>query len=125
MENIVFVYGSLKKGFINNSRLKNAEFIGSAKTVEKYEMYRSSHGNWPYLIKDHGLGSLIKGEVYSLSDNLLKVIDEFEGHPDYYKRELVKVKLTESEEVIEAFIYFFTENDRPKWQIPAAEWFQS
>lgn len=35
----VFVYGTLKKGFFNNSFLVNSEYMGQVVTKEKYPMY--------------------------------------------------------------------------------------
>ncbi len=38
MRSIIFVYGSLKRGFHNQPFLKHAEFIGNAFTEESYVM---------------------------------------------------------------------------------------
>lgn len=48
---LLFVYGSLKKGFDNHSLLeKHAKRLGKAHTVKKFGMFEDSFGNYPYLI---------------------------------------------------------------------------
>ena len=34
------------------------------------------------------------GEVYQVNDDSLKRLDQFEGHPEFYERTEVEVKLT-------------------------------
>lgn len=89
---LLFVYGSLKKGFDNHRILeKSAKRLGKAKTVSKFGMFEDSFGNYPYLINEpiHK----IEGELYEINrKELLEKIDEFEGAPDYYQRKKIKVK---------------------------------
>ena len=48
---LLFVYGSLKKGFDNHNLLsKYAKRLGKAHTVKKFAMFEDSFGNYPYLI---------------------------------------------------------------------------
>ena len=100
----IFVYGTLKKGKQFNYLLNKAKFIGNAETVERYSLY---FDGIPYLVKSDEV-SHVKGEVYELDSELLKMIDEFEEHPNYYVREMVKVKLTDGE-VVSVWAYFFHE----------------
>lgn len=100
---LLFVYGSLKKGFDNHNLLsKYAKRLGKARTVKKFAMYEDSFGNYPYLI-DAPLAK-IKGELYQISRaELMQKIDEFEGAPDYYERKKIEVKSHHG--VKRAFIY--------------------
>ena len=49
----------------------------------------------------------VKGEVYEVSNEILKRVDELEGHPTVYKRERIKVVMEKSGKEIEARVYFF------------------
>lgn len=89
---LLFVYGSLKKGFDNHNLLgKYAKRLGKAQTVKKFAMYEDSFGNYPYLVDTPF--SKIKGELYQITRaELMQKIDKFEGAPDYYTRKKVEVK---------------------------------
>ncbi|MDX9743659.1 MAG: gamma-glutamylcyclotransferase [Arcobacteraceae bacterium] len=89
---LLFVYGSLKKGFDNNKLLeKSTRRLGKASTVGKFGMYEDSFGNYPYLVNKPI--NKISGELYEIQrKDLLEKIDEFEGAPDYYRRKRIKVK---------------------------------
>ncbi|MEF3254571.1 MAG: gamma-glutamylcyclotransferase [Deferribacterales bacterium] len=102
--NYLFVYGTLKKSKPYNYLLKKAKFISEATTLEKYALY---FDNIPYLYKKDSI-SQIHGEVYQVDEDLLKEIDTFEDHPEYYKRELTEIKLPTGE-IIKAWVYFFPE----------------
>lgn len=58
----LFVYGSLKKGFENNSLLKKSIFKGKAFTIEKFGMFKHDFGNYPYLVEKPL--NIIEGELY-------------------------------------------------------------
>jgi len=101
MKHKVFVYGTLRKGLENHSQLENAKFLGLAKTKEKYKLTASSI---PFVSKSEKISHII-GEVYEVDDRLLEKLDIFEDHPDWYKREKIKVILENGKE-IDAWIYF-------------------
>ena len=46
-----------------------------------------------------------KGEVYEVDDTLLKILDDFEGHPDFYHRRLENVK-DGNGQVFQCWTYF-------------------
>lgn len=89
---LLFVYGSLKKGFDNHDLIKKStRRIGKAKTVRKFGMYEDSFGNYPYLT--YLEKNKIEGELYEIKrKELMDKIDVFEGAPDYYQREKILVK---------------------------------
>ena len=97
----VFVYGTLRKGFEGHSLLSASRFRGRAKTKEKYALYM---GEFPSVFKQEKI-SLIFGEVYEINKKTLKLLDDFEGHPDYYTRELIDVILEDGSS-LQAWIYF-------------------
>ncbi len=117
---LLFVYGSLKKGFDNHNLLsKYAKRLGKAHTVKKFAMYEDSFGNYPYLV-DAPL-SKIKGELYKITRaELMQRIDEFEGVPDYYVRKKIEVKSHQG--VKRAFVYIRPNVEAPTEQQALKEW---
>jgi gamma-glutamylaminecyclotransferase len=100
----IFVYGTLKRNKQFNYIMKRAKFIGEAETIEKYALY---FDHIPYMVKNEKISN-VKGEVYEVTSDLLKLIDDFEEHPDYYKREEIRVKL-ENGDIISVWAYLFPE----------------
>ncbi|MEO2068955.1 MAG: gamma-glutamylcyclotransferase [Desulfurobacteriaceae bacterium] len=101
---LLFVYGTLKKGFWNHHFLQNEKFVGKAETKEKYAMYVT---RIPFVVKNEKV-STIKGKVYEVSKETLKEIDRLEGHPEWYKRELVPVVVSVNgkKKEVKAYVYF-------------------
>lgn len=54
----IFVYGTLKKGQPNYDKLteRNAEFVDSAMTVDKWPLVVATHANIPFLLDKKGYG---------------------------------------------------------------------
>ena len=77
MEQIIFVYGTLKLGYGKHHLLEGAQFLGPAKTLEKYSMYESEI---PFVFKGDAV-SHIYGELYQVDELTLKMIDKLEGLP--------------------------------------------
>jgi len=117
---LLFVYGSLKKGFDNHDLLSRyAKRLGKAHTIKKFAMYEDSFGNYPYLIDTPF--SKIKGELYQITRaELMQKIDEFEGAPDYYIREKIEVKSHHG--VNRAFVYIQPDTKIPSTQQALSEW---
>lgn len=87
---LVFVYGTLKKGFSNhNYFLKSSEFVCEAFTTDDFVMI---DGVFPYAVRGPhnieetllSLGS-IKGEVYSVDTPTMNRLRALEGVPDHYQ----------------------------------------
>lgn len=117
---LLFVYGSLKKGFDNHNLLaKYAKRLGKAHTVKKFAMFEDSFGNYPYIVDTPY--AKIKGELYQITRaELMEKIDEFEGAPDYYKREKIEVKSHHG--VKRAFVYIQADTKIPTDQQALNEW---
>ena len=104
MNHYLFTYGTLKNGFSNHHLLDGAEYIGAAKTLEKYSLFESGI---PYVFKGEVV-SHIFGEVYRVDNPTLKIIDRLEGHPEWYRREEVGV-FAENGVTVTAWLYFYPE----------------
>mmetsp|Transcript_31209 Transcript_31209/g.89553 ORF Transcript_31209/g.89553 Transcript_31209/m.89553 type:complete len:331 (-) Transcript_31209:92-1084(-) len=106
---ILFVYGTLKRGFTNHARYlafseakKKAAFLGSATTEEKYPMViRPPHVKpttcAPVLIDKAGSGHCVHGEVYKVDADTLAALDILEGvRSGFYYKKAIQVVLAES-----------------------------
>lgn len=112
---LVFVYGTLKRGFYNYEFLANSNFIGTAITKNKYPMI-NAEGYFPYLINDKNIGKHIKGEVFEINDVTLNKLDVLEGYPDLYIRDNIEVTINNN--TIKVIVYFLTENiDYNKYEL--------
>ena len=107
----IFVYGTLRKRFNNHHLLASSNFIGAAKTVEKYTMYTSGI---PFVAKSPEI-SHITGELYSVTPETLACVDELESYDplspekSWYVREEIEVICDDGEKE-KAFIYFNDKN---------------
>lgn len=71
---LVFVYGTLRRGGSNHFRMAGGVFVSSGTITGR--MYRIDW--YPGLVLDGG-GEEIHGEVYSVDPELLSSLDVFEG----------------------------------------------
>lgn len=104
MKYYVFVYGTLRQGCTNHHLLKEARYLGKARTMEKYALYVD---DYPYLFKGYPL-CRIRGEVYEVNEKGFSRLDELEDHPFWYQREKRSVILNNGT-IMEAWVYFFPE----------------
>jgi gamma-glutamylcyclotransferase (GGCT)/AIG2-like uncharacterized protein YtfP len=98
---VVFVYGTLMKGFPNHFFLRQAVFAGTGSTVERYALYVDE---FPGVYPGEDVGP-VRGEVYEVDDALLARLDILEDHPDLYRREEIDVLLDDGR-TVRAWIYF-------------------
>lgn len=82
----VFVYGTLKKGKRAHKFLNGCDFLCDYDV--QGTMY--GHGLVPYPMIKLGGAYQVYGEVYKVSDETLKILDQYEGHPHLYKRQLIE-----------------------------------
>ena len=76
-------------------------------------------GNYPYLVPKPI--SKIEGELYQINrKEILDEIDQFEGAPDYYQREKIRVKTHRGEKI--AFVYIRKDATVPEGQEPLKVW---
>ena len=84
----LFVYGSLKRGFRHHRVLGGAPFAGSVRTARGFHLVMQ--GEYPALVRE-GEG-YVEGELFLVTAELLVELDQFEGCPDLYQRELVPLE---------------------------------
>jgi len=103
----VFVYGSLKKDFKFHYLLENRSiFIGNAKTIEKYSLFRYKNFDFPYM--NSIPSSVIHGELYKIDKKTLKDLDLLEGYPIFYNRKQIQVISNGSNYL--SYVYFLKED---------------
>lgn len=77
MFSLVFVYGSLKRGYALHQLLCDQKFLGEAITQPFYKLYDC--GEYPGLVKVAADGVSVKGELYLVAPARLAQLDEVEG----------------------------------------------
>lgn len=78
---LLFVYGTLKRGFANHRQLGGAPFAGEM-TMPGIDLH--DLGPFPMAIVGTGCAH---GELYRVADSLLAALDRFEGAPRLYERQ--------------------------------------
>lgn len=73
---VIFLYGSLKRGYSNHARVADQQYLGEARTVPHYRIIQL--GKYGGLIRDDAAGLAIKGELWAVSAKCLAELDEFE-----------------------------------------------
>ena len=90
-DNVVAVYGTLKKGYSNYAgHLKSAKYIGKGTTKTKYPLLIES---LPFLVNKPGLGHRVEVDVFKVDDLTFQKLDRLEGHPQWYRREEIPVEV--------------------------------
>ena len=116
---LVFVYGSLKRGFSNHSILAGAEYKGEAYTRNKYAMAHLE--GFPGVIKeasDVKCFGRILGELYEVDDYVSKRLDQLESNGSFYNREQVFVEYMNNFRRDIAWMYFLIHISRPQFIMP-------
>ena len=90
-KNILFVYGSLKRGFSNQHWLAGQTYLGKATTTPLYRMF--DYGGFPALIPAESIdmpGRSITGELWQVDATTLDRLDILEGvdHGLYRRAEI-------------------------------------
>ena len=102
---LVFVYGTLKRGFHNHGLIRQigAEFVSIGRTAESFPLVVDG---LPYLLNSRGCGHQVEGEIYRIPDSEgWTALDRLEGHPRFYKRELTNIDGDDGETYC-AWVYF-------------------
>jgi gamma-glutamylaminecyclotransferase len=84
---LLFVYGTLRREAANHHELRDATFIGRARTQPKYELV--DMGGFPALLE--GGADAVVGEVYEIHGALLTALDAFEEVPELYERKDIAI----------------------------------
>lgn len=108
---ILFVYGTLKRGFQWHSKYLSpklgAKYVSPATTTESYPLVIGECGV-PYLLGDMcGCGEKVRGEVYRVTPECLQNLDDYEGvSKEYYLRR--KITIETDGKQLQAYIYYIS-----------------
>lgn len=102
-DELVFVYGSLKtnkeRGFLQKF------FKGKGHTQDKFGMVNLK--SFPGLIRTTSfLAAQVEGELYKVPKDILDTLDFIEGHPNFYRRELLPIMVDGSK--VTAWVYLLS-----------------
>lgn len=100
--NLLFVYGSLKKNYVNHKFLFHSKYIKDIVLPKKGLLLMNDSRYYPHLVLDDN-GNDINGELYEVSDSALNFIDNLEGHPDFFKR----INLGKFEDYDNLYVYVY------------------
>lgn len=109
---LVFVYGSLRKGMINEDILRGCQFVGEYTTPPVWKMY--DLGLYPACVQ--GGDTAIVGEVYRIDKRDLIELDNLEGYPDLYHRKKIIT------EYGKAWMYFIKSAHLDADRVPSGDW---
>ena len=83
---LVFVYGTLRRGEANHGFLRGAKCLGMHRTERRYTMH--DLGAYPAIVE--GGTTAVLGEVYAVDNKMLARLDRLEDYPEEYSRGRVK-----------------------------------
>jgi gamma-glutamylaminecyclotransferase len=86
---LLFVYGTLKRGGRNHALLTGQEFIGPAWTAPRYRLYLAE--THPCLVEAKEEGRAVRGEVWRVDAPTLRALDEFEEVPTPFNRQAIEL----------------------------------
>lgn len=98
----VAVYGTLKYGHSNNHYMKNEVHYGYGDTEDKYPLLIEG---LPYLVNKKGYGHHVDVDVFMVDKEGLMKLDRLEGHPRWYKREIVPIRMFDNT-IMDCWVYF-------------------
>lgn len=107
----IFLYGTLKTNKSNNRLLnKNCRFISIANTkLGDFVLYTELY---PYMVRkendtNNSPDMIVHGELWEIDKHTLSILDTLEGHPDYYKREVIEIVC--KGEILKVYSYIYPE----------------
>ncbi len=103
MLSVIFVYGSLKRGYALHGLLEKQRWMGDAESLSCGRLF--DLGAYPGLVASES-GYRVKGELYGVTAECLAALDEVEGVADgVYERR--RIELAPPNESISAEAYFY------------------
>lgn len=101
MKELVFVYGTLKKGKPNHHILDNAwtDYVGKATTVGHYRMWCIGFPLIMSVPADYDIFTApVVGEVYAVDEQVMARLDRLENNGRMYRRQQIAVMMKGSKE---------------------------
>ena len=96
---VVFVYGTLKRGGALHHALESSEFLAVG-ALPNYALH--DLGWFPGIVPEEG--ALTRGELFRVDEATLADLDQIEGTPSLYRREIVSVV---TDDLLSAHAYIY------------------
>ncbi|CBZ51917.1 hypothetical protein NCLIV_017090 [Neospora caninum Liverpool] len=75
---------------------RQAVYLFDAVTTEAYPLFVDANQRYrPCLFDARGVGEKVRGEVYAVTDDILRALDTFERVPDHYNRRHIRVEVVQ------------------------------
>jgi gamma-glutamylaminecyclotransferase len=102
---LVFVYGTLKRGYWNHDLLSSAPFVGEAVSVDDFRM--GNVGSFPeiQLAEIGDQAGRVTGEIYDVDERTLQSLDRLEANGRMYEREELEFEV--NGDVVIAWAYLW------------------
>ncbi len=113
-QELVFVYGTLRKGASNHERMEGAKLVDEGWLLGRLYVIDWFPG---ILLDEEGLP--VRGEVYGVNRDGLRALDEFEGASFERVKAIVNLKSGEGREV---WVYRFRGELKGKKELIPADW---
>ena len=113
---MVFVYGTLRRGGSNDFRMAQARFV--AKGTVRGRLYRIDW--YPGFVADES-GDEVVGEVYETDAETLAALDEFEGS-EYRRVKIVVEGSREGGSKVEAWVWEWLGQTSESQRIVGGDW---
>src|SRR5215831_9216536 len=106
MRELVFVYGTLKRGYGNHHILGDSAFIGEGQTLARCRLFNAG---FPVLRRrlnhDGPWNAPVRGELYEVADpEVMRRLDALEGEGRMYHRRKKKIVMATGR-TVKAFAY--------------------
>ena len=114
---MVFVYGTLRRGASNHFRMADSRFVAEGKVRGK--LYRIDW--YPGIVVDENAGPVV-GEIFMANAETIAALDEFEGSE--YRRVKIAVEWVDAGEsfTAEAWIWEWLGETREDQRIASGDW---
>ena len=114
---MVFVYGTLRRGGSNDFRMADSRFVAEGKV--RGELYRIDW--YPGIVVDENAGPVV-GEIFMANAETIAALDEFEGSE--YRRVKIAVEWVDAGEsfTAEALIWEWLGETREDQRIASGDW---
>ncbi len=76
---LIFVFGTLKRGFPFGDKLNGAKFRGVCRTARAFPMFVAGRVFGPMMLDRPGRGLRVSGELFEVTSEQLATVDEAEG----------------------------------------------
>ncbi|MFK7778008.1 MAG: gamma-glutamylcyclotransferase family protein [Gimesia sp.] len=104
IRSLIFVYGTLKRGYCRSHHLTGQMFLGEAVTSPGYLMYDC--GEYPGLVVDINDGVSIQGELWSVDEKGISLLDQVEGVAEnWFSRESVALIKPTVDQPVQAYYF--------------------